>query len=614
MKQRAFTFFLWHIFFFCFAAAYQLSFAGTVSAIDEEAVRYQLLLAGGALKTCSSLSVSNCKDFKAAMNSKGFNLDDFKLSAEYEITSSIIEGVRQSELWNNDEQLGEKLASVLDAMRVNCGAHYTKATFIESFQSVKASYVNEAGSTLTVSGSELYRKLSDRHWYILLDYLQSASSVGKAEKVLLLNSSNEETISIFQSFVQMAKDISGKSKPTIVFLTSSSRDPFDAVSFYQQVFHQLGSKAIWLPLDPAVQFAMEKKQCNDLIAIRAEVLGSVKREIHFPQLHRQQVSACKKPQTIFDLIQQADGIFINGGDQSLTLASLTTSDGRDSKALTLIRKKMANRTLVVGGTSAGTAVQSGGTLLGATQVMISNGTSYSALKNGAKASAPPDEGCHKNNSCGELEVSDLTYRKQGGFGLIAAGIYDTHFSERARQGRLIQLALDTGARFAFGIDETTALMVAEQKNKLIYKIIGKHGVWVFDLSEAQVTKNKHKKHIRSVLSHYLSHNDILILDKQTGEVTIRFANGKKPFVQPSKKLVENDIFYRDNFRRLANSLALSNRKLAKGFTKKIFPQFRVELVKTESYKSALGFYQINSKQRAYVSYKNIKVNITKIGQ
>ena len=40
-----------------------------------------------------------------------------------------------------------------------------------------------------------------------------------------------------------------------------------------------------------------------------------------------------------------------------------------------------------------------------------------------------------------------------GFGFFNYGIIDTHFSQRGRQGRITSLALETGVRFAFGVDE-----------------------------------------------------------------------------------------------------------------------------------------------------------------
>lgn len=58
----------------------------------------------------------------------------------------------------------------------------------------------------------------------------------------------------------------------------------------------------------------------------------------------------------------------------------------------------------------------------------------------------------------------LTGYGPGGIGLFGHGLVDTHFANRGRHGRLIQLLVDSagltrGATRAFGMDENTALVV-----------------------------------------------------------------------------------------------------------------------------------------------------------
>jgi cyanophycinase-like exopeptidase len=58
----------------------------------------------------------------------------------------------------------------------------------------------------------------------------------------------------------------------------------------------------------------------------------------------------------------------------------------------------------------------------------------------------------------------LTGYGPGGIGFFPHGLLDTHFANRGRHGRLLQLLADTagltrGDTRAFGVDENTALVV-----------------------------------------------------------------------------------------------------------------------------------------------------------
>ena len=62
------------------------------------------------------------------------------------------------------------------------------------------------------------------------------------------------------------------------------------------------------------------------------------------------------------------------------------------------------------------------------------------------------------------DLNALTGYGPGGIGLFGHGLLDTHFANRGRHGRLIQLLVDSsdvtrGAMRAFGVDENTALVV-----------------------------------------------------------------------------------------------------------------------------------------------------------
>ena len=228
------------------------------------------------------------------------------------------------------------------------------------------------------------------------------------------------------------------------------------------------------------------------------------------------------------------------------------------------------------------------------------------------AKPPPNVGCGKDSSCGSVNEFDVTYQPMGGLGLIAAGLIDTHFSERGRQMRLIQLAISTKTAFAFGVDETSALLARESVNKLHYEVTGRHGVWVFDLRNAESKLSNGKKNIINVIAHYLSEGDQMVIDKQSGSTQITFQKGKKLFAQPRNKLYDNDIFYADNFRSLAHSLALSQRIKAEGISKESSPRFHVTLTKNSAFKSAMGVIKIGDTKRLNVSYSNLLLSVKQL--
>ncbi|NVJ50078.1 MAG: cyanophycinase [Gammaproteobacteria bacterium] len=570
---------------------------------------YSLLLAGGALKTCSTFALSNCKDPKILQSQAA----DSKFNEYYQITPQAITLVSASPYFIDVENnIRQSLVVLLQQLAQRFATPMTKSELIEAIeQETKiASVVNGQPE---LSGQQLLSALSDHNWFLLLDYLQvyqHKNNQRVTETVSLQQSQYYAAPLVFEQFVTMAKAVSNKpDKPTLLVMTSSARDSFEAVDFYQQALQQAGANVHWFPLDLALAKALSENRCEQLEQYRALHLGSVRREFHYPKLWAYQHAHCENPKLLRALLQSADGVFINGGDQSLTLAAFEQSP---AWLYELLVEKFNRNELVVGGTSAGAAVQSGG-LWGEQPIpMITSGSSYQALVSGAHATAPTKPGCEKDDTC-LLHPDSLTYTPTGGLGLISAGIFDTHFSERARQARLIQLAAATAIPFAFGIDEASALQVAEQGDYLFYRVIGASGVWMFELNKLKQSLPKDALKLEQITAHFLSFDDRVIIHRPSGAVKIELAPSKQPFVKPQKMLVEHDVLYRDGFRQLANRLALSQRKEAYGKTRELSPGFRITLRKGEQFANGLGIYQIAGQSVGYLSYINLIVDIIQLG-
>ena len=155
---------------------------------------------------------------------------------------------------------------------------------------------------------------------------------------------------------------------------------------------------------------------------------------------------------LLDRLRAAGSVFFTGGDQSRIVGTLIQG-GVETPALTCIRRLYASGGLI-SGSSAGAAVMSGPMLLG--------GTSLHAVSRGYGET--PDD-----------------FRLGQGLGLFRWGVVDQHFLQRGRIGRLLIAARDCQQRFAFGVDENSALLVTGERAR----VIGETGVLLIDLGRAR---------------------------------------------------------------------------------------------------------------------------------
>jgi len=566
-----------------------LSFANTTK------VQSKLFLVGGGLKSCSSMAIKNCNS-KALANTP--QLKQAKKSNYYKIHKKTVNLINNfwPDSFNDDNQ--QQIIKLL--------------TSIYKDQSSNLLSKNQLKNVLNrYDDNRIINKLNDAEYYLLLDLLEQPVLEKNGphrlkELVDLDNSSNIFSTEIYQEFVRLAKEINNKTKPTVLVLTASARDPFEAVDFYQAAFTQAGADTQWLPLDATlntlINHSGDRQQiCQLLTSTRLKIQGSANRELVYPDLTKQQLQACLSPDTILTAIRQADGIFINGGDQSLTAKAFINVDGSDSAAFILIKEKLASNTLIIGGTSAGTAVMSGGTYNGANIAMITNGQSNTAVFRGAKKDVLPLEGCQKSSSCENGVLNDdLTYNSKGGLGLFHWGIIDTHFSERGRQGRLAQLALDTKTRFAFGVDEATALLVSNiNSEQPSFEVMGQSGVFVVD--------NNLSKH-KTVNTHYLTRGDIAKLKEN--ELVLHTAIWKNPLAEQTElPLKITNIFKGNRYKQMTKLLCLTNNDELSAETSWRKRNKSIRVTKLKPAKSRYGAISFQGKSTDYCSYQNYQLQI-----
>lgn len=595
---------------------------------------YSMVLVGGGLHTCSSQGRSSCQD-NPQFPAKA------KAAESYTISIARIRDITQSPVWpaSRAEQR-QQTQTILSQLLLDFGP--TAMSEDELLQRWRVTQVTQQGETVSgetvsgeaISGETLYQQLSELELNLIFDLLQQANTGPQQQRqrevASLAQTKDKFSVEIYEKISELAAKVRQKpGNPVILVVTASSRDPLSAVDFYLSAFGQTGADVQWLPLNAAYQAAQQQKiagkaSCQQLPQYLADIHGSYGRAAVYPDLMQQLTEFCQQgPAHAVAQIQQADAIFFNGGDQSLTLQALRLADGSASPELQAITARMLAGKLIVAGTSAGTAVQSGGLFAGQHIPMISNGSSQQALQTGAVAAAAPLAGCEKNNSCpAALAEDQLTYRAQGGLGLFRFGVMDTHFSERGREARLVRLLSDTQTRYGFGVDEATALLVGfdpAQPANARFGVIGAAGVYIADLAGAKATGNGADWQINQVRTHYLSREDQASL--QNGELSVRFADWKKPIAaqpdntekQVKPNTLSGDFLQDDNYRQLAGELCRSGQVQAQGQS----PAALFLLQRGTDSKAAAGTFQATGQATGqapdqavnYCSYQNFYLQI-----
>jgi cyanophycinase len=160
-------------------------------------------------------------------------------------------------------------------------------------------------------------------------------------------------------------------------------------------------------------------------------------------------------------VSNAAGFWFTGGDQ-MRIVRLLLEEQQESPLLQLIRARYAAGA-VIGGTSAGAAVQSAS--------MITGGDSFTALME-------PNPVAY--DSIEEQESGHLSMT--AGLGFLATGLVDQHFDRKARLGRLVRALALSGEGIGYGIDENTAMVVDGAGRRA--EVIGTGTVTLLDATTA----------------------------------------------------------------------------------------------------------------------------------
>ncbi len=281
-------------------------------------------------------------------------------------------------------------------------------------------------------------------------------------------------------------------------------------------------------------------------------------------------------------LSRMTGFFFGGGDQFRYVTTMMHCDAGftrcgDSRALAAVRRALAGGA-VVSGVSAGDTILQG-------RAMVTGGESYQGWRDGSAPGYFAD-------------ATKLGYLRSGGFGFFRFGTLDSHVGQYGREGRMIRLALDTNERFAFGVDETTALVVENLDHRPTMRVIGVNGVHLFDLRWAVRGSENGYATVRGVRWSYLLAGDRL--DPRSLRLTPRDGTNLLPRTRSRSSLSPvGDVWSSaDNpdgsgltMVRLAQSLLTSDARTAEATTYETAPQFRVTLIRdlfTRGWQDASG--------------------------
>jgi len=242
------------------------------------------------------------------------------------------------------------------------------------------------------------------------------------------------------------------------------------------------------------------------------------------------------------IVNQADVVYVIGGDQSRLARTFLNNDGSDSALLAAIRARYAAGSLIYAGDSAGTAI--------APAISYGEGISIGYLNQNTLRSitpadcpyvAPASDGTPAPSCLGHPTNIDWGSKIRG-FGFVPNANVDTHFDNRpsrtGRLGRFLAALKNIGPAVSYGIDQNTALYL----NGDLAKVYGTGGVFVAEASAANFGTGS-KFSASNVRLSYLTAGDTFRMSDRTvtssKTTLIGTSNGA---YQYSSALNSSDIF------------------------------------------------------------------------
>ena len=178
------------------------------------------------------------------------------------------------------------------------------------------------------------------------------------------------------------------------------------------------------------------------------------------------------------IINQADLVYVIGGDQSRLARTFLKDDGSDSPLMAALRARYAAGNFIYAGDSAGTAIAPGTSYgEGISIGYLNQNTLRSITPANCPYTAPASDGTPAPSCLSHPANADFGTKIKG-FGFVPNANVDTHFDNRAnrsgRLGRFLAALKNIGPNVSYGIDQNTALYL----NGDVGTVYGTGGVFV----------------------------------------------------------------------------------------------------------------------------------------
>ncbi|MEY8765908.1 MULTISPECIES: cyanophycinase [Francisella] len=278
------------------------------------------------------------------------------------------------------------------------------------------------------------------------------------------------------------------------------------------------------------------------------------------------------------IIEQADIIFFNGGNQTYHSRTWLKDDGSYNSLMNVLAQRYDEGALIVG-TSAGMAVMGNMTFggvddsakdsFGILYFNQSQGLAQKQVKDGElDGTSFADQRTNSNP-----QLVEIQHQENGGkmFGLNMLPyevITDTHFGDRGRLGRLISAMRDTNKHIGLGVDQDNTALLISMTNNNHFKVsaFGKNGVYMVSTFDAAFEDSKSFTSAKNIRLDYLSDGDDAVFINNDISI-IPSKNKKRIIVNIKDNIYSDDILSSYGVFDIISSLVKSNLKSAIGSTK-----------------------------------------------
>jgi hypothetical protein len=378
-----------------------------------------LIVMGSDIKTCTNLSSQFCNEKSTLTNQR---------SAQFKLTSKAIKTLQAH--WptaNNDH----KEATVKNLQRL-LNSHptpLTKKELLWAWRDIASFQMSE---------------LSEAEFNYVINMLEIAVKNTQSITELDIENSTLAQTWLIDTLDFAKASLQVKSKqPTLLIVTAAAPDPYAHAAYYETVLSDTGINTKWLPLTPALTWALNRGQCENLDAYRNKIMALYNRETVYPERTKAEYALCKQGiEQLNQRITNSTGVLLAGSENN-----------------NVLRKSLFDKHN--NPTPWGLAIANA-------PVLISSGNSANILANhqlNAQIQSPNTQ-----------PPQNTSTKIQAGLGAFTFGFLSNEFSEKNKTAMFNGILNTSTFEHVFGIDEQTSLVVIKSARGNIITVLGSRGV------------------------------------------------------------------------------------------------------------------------------------------